>query len=192
MTTKITLAFTLTLMCFTLVFSAYGVEIQGNIEQYKLQDAEVSKLNDGAKKAYEAGVEFLDRVMYDRALKSFIQASAAQPDHPGLKFIVARLATYQGRIATQDSGSDEYLTQARDVYTELKDMKNLSMEQKETVANELRMVEFLIRSQEERDKRRSRLLQKNLDKQIPEPKKDKKKDAEGKIILKNRELERVL
>jgi len=70
--------------------------------------------------------------------------------------------------------------------------KNLSMEQKETVANELRMVEFLIRSQEERDKRRSRLLQKNLDKQIPEPKKDKKKDAEGKIILKNRELERVL
>jgi tetratricopeptide (TPR) repeat protein len=195
MTKKITIA--LTLMCFTFAFSAFGIDIENDFKQYKLKDAEVSKLNDDAKKEYDAGIELLDRVMYDQAIKRFVKAAEAQPDHAGLKFIVARLATYQGRVATLDSdpGSDEYLSQAEKAYAEIKDLDNLTAEQKKIAADELRTVEFLIRSQKERDGRRSRMLKKNLNKQIPPPVDEDDKDKEKKddrINLEKRELERVL
>lgn len=90
------------LMIFCPIVSINAMELK------LLSEKREKQLTENAQKAYQLALESMDKVLYEKALTHFVEASDADSDNVYLRFIVIQLAKYLGDTRDGDDAIDFY------------------------------------------------------------------------------------
>lgn len=101
-------------------------------EPYKLSESSRQQLSEEGLEHYETGTKYLNHVLYIEALEAFLQARKTDPEHIGIRLLIAQMAENEARIrlsllkpyieGNPLSDPDALLQTAMDCYQEILDL----------------------------------------------------------------------
>ncbi|KPL09031.1 hypothetical protein AMJ85_07305 [candidate division BRC1 bacterium SM23_51] len=140
-----------------------------------LRAREHQRLNEEARKAYEAGITALDHIDAITAIDRLAEASQLAPEAVNLHFLTARVAQLRGRMVF-GSEAQEYYDIAREVLEQIGKQKALTPLEKERHARQMNEVAAERSQLAVRDQRREatgRTLRGLIDKERAGPEEEK-------------------
>lgn len=119
----------------------------------KLTPPEVTRLSKESMREYELGLDAIDKINNEKALKHFVKAVELQPKHVQLRFVVVQLSHYLGDGAMGDESVKYYEIADKNLRAIVKSAK-LNKRERSRADKSLDKIDRLRKSIVERDENR--------------------------------------